>query len=589
MCGITGIFGISDKKLVRRMAASITHRGPDSEGYYVDDTVSLGMRRLSIIDLETGDQPVYDEKKNLMIFFNGEIYNYRELREGLVRKGHKFHTESDTEAILHAYMEYGVAGIAMLNGMFGFAIYDRSKKKLLLARDRAGIKPLYYCIVGSSGSGGKPDDSAKLVFGSEIKAMLEYGGIERKLDKNALSSYLTYGTVLGDGTLFEGIKKLKPGHVLEFDGKELKENKIDAGWKMDSNLNSASVLLPLLEKTVESQMVSDVPLGAFLSGGIDSSTIVGLMSRINTKAGGTPVETFTVGFGEQSDELKYAKAVSEHFSTSHHEIIVSPEDVPKTVEKLVWHFDDLNWDSAALPVYIVSTLARKHVKVVLTGEGSDELFSGYERYKPFSPAIPLVPNSVRWGVYERFITMFDAGTRGRISGMGGSYAEKLLAGYKRARGPALKNVMDFEFNELLPCQLLNKADKAIMAASVEGRVPYLDNNMIAFADSVPLSQKLHGLEGKYILRRAVRDLLPPVTAKRMKKGFGAKPIFWFRDRAFRDFARGHLDEAHIKQEGLDYSCYMEMLANIEKPKKAYQLWAMLLLEIWYRKFFEGGK
>ncbi|MFA6531036.1 MAG: asparagine synthetase B, partial [Candidatus Micrarchaeia archaeon] len=203
MCGITGIFGISDKKLVKRMAASITHRGPDSEGYYVDENVSLGMRRLSIIDLKTGDQPVYDEKKNLIIFFNGEIYNYRELRAELKKKGHKFYTEGDTEAILHAYMEYGVEGIGKLNGMFAFAIYDQSKKKLILARDRAGIKPLYYCVVGDSGNGGKPNDGAKLVFGSEIKAILEYDGIERKLDKEALSSYLTYGTVLGDKTLFE--------------------------------------------------------------------------------------------------------------------------------------------------------------------------------------------------------------------------------------------------------------------------------------------------------------------------------------------------------------------------------------------------
>jgi len=572
MCGITGIFGLSDRKLLKRMTDAISHRGPDSEGSYVDDTISLGMRRLSIIDLSTGDQPVYDEGRDALIVFNGEIYNYMELRGELAKKGHRFQTKSDTEAILHVWKEWGLAGISRLNGMFAFAIYERKKRRLVLARDRAGIKPLYYAFAGKD-----------LVFGSEIKCLLEHGEVKREMDKEALSSYLTYGTVLGDRTLFAGIRKLLPGNTLAYDGKGTRFERIPAEWPSPAPDNSPASLHKSLEGAVKSQMVSDVPLGAFLSGGIDSSTIVGLMS----KAGGKPVETFTVGFGERSDEVAYARAVSEHFGTNHHELIVSPEEVPGIVRKLVWHYDDLTWDSASLPVYMVSELARKYVKVVLTGEGSDELFAGYERYKPFSPSVPLVPSSVRWGIYKRFVTMFDEGTRRKIGGFGSSYAEGILAGYEKRPGSPLQNVMDFEFNEFLPNQLLNKADKATMAASIEGRVPYLDNNILAFAKTVPLGMKLHGLEGKHILRKAVAGLLPGITRRRMKKGFGAKPIFWFRDKSFREFAIPYLDDAHVKAAGLDYSVCKDMLADIGKPKVAYRLWALLLLELWYRRFMEG--
>ena len=574
MCGIAGIFGLSDRNLIGRMAEKIAHRGPDSVGFFIDKEISLGMRRLSIIDLRTGDQPVYDDEKGLVIVFNGEIYNYQELREDLKKKGHKFHTSGDTEVILHAYKEYGAAGLGKLNGMFAVAIYDIKKNELILARDRAGIKPLYYAFAGG-----------KLIFGSEIKCILEYKEFKPQVDNDALSSYLTYGTVFGGFTLFKGVNKLLPGKILSFNGKEAKLSDFEKKWDSGTGSHSPDALLTLMEKVVKSQMVSDVPLGAFLSGGIDSSTIVGIMSNAVER----PVETFTVGFGEKSDEVAYARAVSEHFGTNHHELIVFPEEVPQIVNKLVWHYDDLTWDSASLPVYMVSELARKHVKVVLTGEGSDELFAGYERYKPFSPAIPFVPASMRWSAYRRFITMFDSGTRRKLASISSSYAEKVLDGYEKRRGSPLQNVLDFEFNEFLPHQLLNKADKATMAASLEGRVPYLDNDMIAFAAKVPLEMKLHGLEGKHILRKSVAGLLPDITRKRMKKGFGAKPIFWFRDKGMMDFTRNMLDDARMKAIGIDCSYCDEIIRNLEKPKKAYQLWALLLLELWYRKFIEAEK
>ncbi len=568
MCGITGIFGMGDKKLIKKMTSVIAHRGPDSDGHYVDENISLGMRRLSIIDLSTGDQPIFNEKEDKLIIFNGEVYNYRELRTELKKQGCGFRTNSDTEVVLQAYEKWGNEGISRLNGMFAFAIYDKKKKELVLARDRVGIKPLYYTLADE-----------KLIFGSEIKCILEYNGIKRKVDREALSSYLTYGTVLGDKTLFAGIKKLLPGNILIYNGTTRKTERIDQPWQIETNDYSPDFLLKILQSTVKNQMISDVPLGAFLSGGIDSSTIVGLMSKVSDK----PIETFTVGFGQESDELKYAKTVSEHFGTNHHEITVSPEDIPKTIDKLVWHYDDLNWDSASLPVYMVSTLARKYVKVVLTGEGSDELFAGYERYKPFSPAFPI-PNSIRWNIYEKFVTMFDDTTRKKISGFNSSYANEVLNGYRNASGASLNNVIDFEFNELLPNQLLNKADKATMAASIEGRVPFLDNDILAFAKKVPLTMKLNWLEGKYILRQSVKDLLPRITKKRMKKGFGAKPVFWLRNKNFRDIAAQYLEESLLKKDGIDYSMCKDMLENFEKPKRAYQLWALILLEMWYEKF-----
>ena len=574
MCGITGIYGVEDKTLLKKMTDSITYRGPDDCGTYLDKTVSLGMRRLAIIDLKTGNQPIWDAKGEKLIFYNGEIYNYEELKKDLLKKGHKFYTETDTEVILHMYEQYGIQGLSQLDGMFAFALYDIKAKELVLARDRAGIKPLYYTFLGK-----------KLIFGSEIKCILQDEDFPRELDKEALTSYLTYGTVMGDKTLFEGVKKLLPGQILKYDGENTNFKKLDIAWKAPVEDYSAKSLEKLFDTVVKDQMISHVPLGAFLSGGLDSSSIVGMMAKHSDDE----LDTFTVGFGQDSDEIYYAKVVAEHFGTKHHELIVSPDEVPKTIQKLVWHFDDLTWDSAAIPVYLVSKLARKYVTVALSGEGADELFGGYERFKPFSSAIPLVPKTVRWDIYRKFITMFDPATRKRICGSDGTYAEKILEKYEKAPGNSLENVMQFEYNEFLPNQLLNKADKAPMAASIEARVPYLDNNIIEFAKHVPLQEKVHGLEGKYILRKAVSNLVPKITKKRMKKGFGAKPIFWFRNKEMKEFTGNMLDKPHIEKSGLNYSGWKEIMANIERPKKAYQLWAMLLLEIWYRQFIEGEK
>ncbi|MEK6982283.1 MAG: asparagine synthase (glutamine-hydrolyzing) [Candidatus Micrarchaeota archaeon] len=574
MCGITGIYGLADKSLIRKMTDKISYRGPDSDGYLVDDKISIGFRRLSIIDLSTGDQPIWNEDKNIAITFNGEIYNYLSLKEELIKKGHKFSTSSDTETILHAYEDCGMTAFTKLNGMFAISIYDTQKKKLVLARDSIGIKPIYYAFV-----------NGKLIYGSEIKCILESGEIMAEVDREALSSYLTFGTVLGDKTLFKGIKKLLPSHTLTFDGKRLEITKFTPEKvKLPQNANLYSVL----KDSVRAQLMSDVPLGAFLSGGIDSSTIVGLMAEINKETKNEkPIETFTVGFGQESDELKYAKIVSDYFETNHHEIMIVPEDIPKQIDELVHHYDDLTWDSACLPVYLVSSLARKHVKVVLSGEGSDELFAGYERYRPFSNSLPI-PKFARFLLYEQFIRMFPNSLRTRIGGFNSSYADQVLDGYKKVQGNALENVMNFEFNEFLPHQLLNKADKATLGASVEGRVPFLDNSVIQFAKTIPLDQKLNGFTGKYVLRQAVKYLVPKITKTRAKKGFGASPIFWFKNKDILNYAMNYLEKPMLKEVGLDLSICKELaeFKGFRPSKKAYQLWSLFLLEKWYREFIK---
>ncbi|MEM2960501.1 MAG: asparagine synthase (glutamine-hydrolyzing), partial [Candidatus Bathyarchaeia archaeon] len=458
-----------------------------------------------------------------------------------------------------------------------FALYESKKKKLLLARDRIGIKPLYYTIVGGL-----------LIFGSEIKSILQYDGINREIDKEGLSSYLTFGSVLGDKTLFKGIKKLEPGYILTYDGNRILTKKYYIMREEILYHNediAAKRLRQLLEESVNSQLMSDVPLGAFLSGGIDSSTVVGLMSRIVSR----PVKTFTVGFGRSDDELKYAKIASEHFSTDHREIMVCPKDVPPIISKLVWHYDDLIWDAASVPTYFVSEFARKYVKVVLTGEGGDELFAGYNRYKPFSPYMALIPIPLKKYMFDKFVRLFDADDRERIYKFGKSYSENIENNYFKMK-PILKGVLMFGRNETLPNQLLTKVDRASMAASLEARVPLLDNRMIDFSDSIPLSMKLKGFLGKYIIRKAVKDLVPTEIIKRKKQGFGASALQWFTNPEVMEFAENVLDRPHILLEGLDYSYVNSLmkLKGIRKGRQAYQLWSLLELEIWYRTFIEGN-
>jgi len=577
MCGIAGVYGIGDRRLIARMTNTITHRGPDSAGYYVDDNISLGHRRLSIIDLSTGDQPIYNEDKSIVIVYNGECYNYKRLREICEWAGHKFYTESDTEVLVHLYETLGDTFAKELNGIFAFAIYDSDKKKLLLSRDRMGVKPLFYAQVED-----------KLIFASEVKAILQYPELKREMDHDALSSFLTFGSILGDKTMFKGIKKLLPGHYLTFKSGKITIGKYHFDEQLPLEYNEDKLAVELrakLELSVKSQMMSDVPIGALLSGGIDSSTVVGLMSKETD----LPIQTFTVGFGREDDELKYAKVISEHYNTDHHEITITPKDVPGIAAKLAWHYDDPIWDAASVPTYFVSELAKKHVTVVLTGEGADELFAGYNRYKPFSSVFPLVHQAARVFMYNKFAKLFDASVRKDVMHTNTSYADKMEKDYLIKGRPVLESILRFEQEELLPNQLLNKVDRATMANSLEARVPFLDNTIVDLSRCVPIELKMNGLVGKYILRKAVKDLIPEAIIKRPKQGFGASARQWLGDKEVHDYIDGVLDTAHIMKEGLDYGIIKKLSKDggLRKGRSAYNVWSCFVLELFYRTYFES--
>ncbi len=580
MCGTCGIYGECSKSQIKKMADSLVHRGPDDDGYFFDKNAGLGFRRLAIIDLKTGHQPIFNEYKDVCVIFNGEIYNYRQLRQKLEKAGHRFHTKTDTETIVHAYEQYGEEQFAnQFNGMFAIAIYDSGKKKLVLARDRVGIKPVYYAI----------SDDGKLVFGSEIKAILRSGELEPELDKDAVSSYFLFGTVFGEKTLFKGIKRLLPGHALVAGKNGIRVFRyLDyAGYDYAAKPDAALPITPqylrkVLERSVESQMVADVPVGAYLSGGLDSSTVVALMKKSNEN-----LKTFNIGFGREDDESSYARLVAESIGTDHHEIFIYPDEIPKVLSDFIYHYDDLNWDAAALPVYKLSKYAKKYVTVVLTGEGGDELFGGYNRYKFFSDYFWFVPAQLKRMFYNRFLKFADESTLRNIVKEPAGYGQKIYDSYFDGHGkPVFQGVLDFELNETLPNQLLTKADRATMAGSIEGRVPLLDNEMLEFSSQTPLSMKLKGFNGKFILKAAVGGLLPKITIKRAKRGFGASPYNWFREREVMDFATGVLDQSQVREEYVNMQAFKKLLGHngISKGRKANTLWMLLCFELWYRKF-----
>jgi len=371
MCGICGIYGFTDRTLIKQMTTSLVHRGPDASGVFVDNSICLGHRRLSIIDLSMrGKQPMFNEDESVAIVFNGEIYNYKELREQLIACGHKFKSETDTEVIIHGYEEYGLEIASKLNGDFAFAIWDSNIKQLYIARDYAGIKPLYYYI-----------DGKNVLFASEIKSILCYKKVKREVDREALNSFLTFRYVPGEKTLFKGIQKLIPGHYLVVSKEGVKIQKY---WDLDlsrtlkkSTVCWAQEIQTSLRDAVDRRLMSDVPLGAFLSGGLDSSFVVGLMKQIGVK----DVKTFSVGFeNKKFDETKYARLAAENLGTEHHELYIDSSAV-KNLPNVIWHLDEPIADAAAVPTYMLSQFARKKVTVALTGEGADELFAGYSKYK----------------------------------------------------------------------------------------------------------------------------------------------------------------------------------------------------------------
>ncbi|HEV7645646.1 MAG TPA: asparagine synthase (glutamine-hydrolyzing) [Pyrinomonadaceae bacterium] len=625
MCGIAGFINTKIKPSAERealldaMCRIITHRGPDEQGMMVDDHAALGMRRLSIIDLKTGQQPIYDESGDLVIVFNGEIYNFRELKTELEKRGHRFKTNSDTETIVHAYEEFGAGCLQHLRGMFAFAIWNKARKELFIARDRVGKKPLYYSVL----------DDGELVFGSELKVLLTHGGIKREIDLGALDAYLSFGYIPDPMCIFKNVRKLEAGHYLIW-----RDGKVETHgyWDFEYKENAASKkeedyieeLRELIKDAVNVRLISEVPLGAFLSGGVDSSAIVGNMARLSDQ----PVKTFSIGFNEDSfNELKYARVTAEHFGTEHHEFIVTP-DLCDIVDELVWHFDEPFADSSALPTYMVSKMAREYVTVVLSGDGGDELFGGYTRYVTDKKRAGLahLPRSIRAGLLQpvsrmlphnapgknylynvsldpvdRYIdnishfsarhkkALYSAGLKQNMNGTANA-GEELFRRFASGveTGNSTDKLLYLDSKTYLPGDILTKVDRMSMAASLEARVPLLDHKLIEFVTRIPAELKLNGLETKYIFKRAMQGLVPDSILHRPKQGFGV-PINEWINLQLRDRIREDLLEKRTLDRGYFEPGYIKLLLDEHERGRrdhSHSLWILWMLELWHRRYVD---
>jgi len=584
MCGITGFAGFEDKALLKKMTDVIRHRGPDDDGYYTDRHVSLGNRRLSIIDISGSKQPVFNQNRDMVIVYNGEVYNFRQLRQELQQSGHKFYTEGDAEVVLHLYEEHGEQCVTMLNGMFAFAIWDARNKKLFLARDRAGIKPLYYTQLGS-----------RFLFGSEIKSILQCEDVKREADMEAIDSYLTFRYVPGPKTLFKDIFKLMPGHTLtlhqgRFDIKKYWSLEFRPGNESEDYY--AKKLRQLMEDSVRKRLISDVPLGAYLSGGLDSSFVVGLMSKLMDR----PVNTFTVTFDDiEFNEAPFARKTAESFGTNHRTLKVREKSID-ILPSVIWHMDEPVSDPAAMPTYMISELTKRHVTVVLTGEGSDELFGGYPQYRAamldrkIGPLRKFVPALSKNDIMKRFrqdyvnwISVFTESEKRQL------LLEQPAEADKEIKRPyMLDNILAFDIKQWLPDDLLIKVDKNTMAHSVEARVPFLDHRMIEFAATIPSKYKAGILSEKKVLRKAMQGLVPKDILNRKKQGFHVPVENWIGGE-LRDIIHNMLSEPMIERRGYFNSAYVKkLLVNYNMSKKYYsrQLWNLFVLELWHRIFVD---
>ncbi|MBU0951929.1 MAG: asparagine synthase (glutamine-hydrolyzing) [Elusimicrobia bacterium] len=632
MCGICGIFNFGGNKPVtepeiRLMCDLIRHRGPDDEGIYTTGNAGLGIRRLSIIDLQTGHQPIHNEDSSIWTVLNGEIYNFQEVRQALIQKGHKFYTKTDTEVIVHSYEEYGENCVDQLRGMFAFAVWDNRKKQIFIARDRIGKKPLFYTVAGNS-----------LVFASEMKSILAHLKSTPEIDLSAIHLFLTYQYIPGPGTIFKTIKRLQPASTLlcKLDG----QIKIEQYWNIDFrkktqlSFNDAKTrLVELLTESTKLRMISDVPLGAFLSGGLDSSIITGLMSKLSSK----PVKTFSIGFEEETfSELGYAKIVANHFKTDHHEFIVKPHFID-ILPKLLWHYDQPFADTSALPSYYVAKETRSHVTVALNGDGGDENFAGYLRHKAMKGAIyfswpfrllgskltnklaSLIPHTESSNARSRFRYMhrlfsalaqppqtrnviwhayFDNETKNKIystnmkehfSGNDAySYLENTFLNAPAPSGDTIDRTLYTDLMTYLPECLLVKMDIASMANSLETRSPLLDHKLIEFTSSLPSNWKLHNLTSKYIFKEAFKDILPEQILKRGKQGFGIPVGKWFKNE-LRDYSHNVLLDSKSLNRGYFDKTEMRNLLDEHvtgKNDHGYRIWALLVLELWHRIYID---
>jgi asparagine synthase (glutamine-hydrolysing) len=570
VCGICGFAGFEDAALLARMTASLAHRGPDSDGFFRSREASLGFRRLSIIDLSTGEQPLANEDGSLHVILNGEIYNYRELREGLERRGHRFCSRSDVEVVVHLYEEDGPALVHHLEGMFAFALWDDRKKRLLVARDRLGIKPLYFAQRGG-----------RLLFASEAKALLQDPTLPRRLDAVAVERLLRYLYLPGPQALLAGVERLPPGSWLTWQNGGVE---IGRYWEphlaTTRRLGEADAVAEFrarFEEAVRSHLVSDVSLGALLSGGLDSAGVVAQMARLD----GRPFKTFTIGFAGADDERPLARRLAERFGTDHREFELSPERFVDDLPRLVWHLEEPT-PISFLPLFYLAEFARREVKVVLIGEGADELFAGYKRLLPYAPALRFLPSGLQRRLYE-FGVHSLAPSDGRDS-----FAPPPATGARSKLGA----ILEFEQRHELPDYQLHRVDRMTMAWGLEARVPYLDHRLVEFANSLPDSLKLRGFERKYILRRALADLLPAEVLEGSKRGLGKPFRSWFGG-GFREAARRYLNEESLAARNYFGSERVRALVREERSavaqldaRRGSQLFLLLSLELYCRLFLD---
>jgi asparagine synthase (glutamine-hydrolysing) len=628
MCGIAGMLDLMgravEKPVLKRLCDTLAHRGPDEEGYFLRNGTGLGQRRLSIIDLSTGRQPLGNEDGTVWVTFNGEIYNFQELRQRLEKAGHRFATHSDTEVIVHAYEQYGVECVRQFRGMFAFALWDERQRTLFLARDRVGKKPLFHTHAGG-----------QFLFASELQALVQHPAVSRETDLTSIDDYLTYGYIPAPRTIYRGVFKLPPAHWLLLNA-DSGDTRMERYWrleyapKLDLHPNEAAEgLLEVLTEAVRLRLIADVPVGALLSGGVDSSLVVALMSRLSSQ----PVRTFSIGFEEQEfNELPFARLVAQRYATDHHEFVVRPNAL-EVLPKLIRHYGEPYADSSAIPSYYVAQLTRQHVKVALNGDGGDESFGGYERYlgSALADRYQRIPRLVRRALIEPVVALIPdrLGRRNRLrqakrflQQAGHPTAERYLRWISTFRPAEKEALYSAEFRDLtreyhgeawlldlfesidrtgltgidalmavdvqsyLPYDLLVKMDIATMANSLEARSPFLDHQVMEFAARLPVSLKVRGMTLKYLLKKVGRQLLPPQNLARRKMGFGVPVGHWMRHelRPILEevlFSPGALQRGYFREDALR----LLVRAHLEGSQDySFHLWALVCLELWHREF-----
>lgn len=617
MCGIAGILakeGSADPELVRRMTNSMFHRGPIEDGYLSAGPVGLGMRRLSIIDVKGGHQPVFNEDRSIAAVFNGEIYNYRELTDELEAKGHQFTTRSDSEVVVHMYEEMGVECVTRFNGMFALALWDSARQRLFVVRDRLGVKPLYYY-----------DGSGHFAFASELKALLQCSFVEREIDPHAVADYLSLMYVRAPRTPLKHVHKLLPGHFLVV---EKAQTSMRRYWDLRDHAREvtdatlprvAEEVLELLRDSVRLRLRSDVPVGAFLSGGIDSSAIVALAGQQLEQ----PLNTYSVGFGEGSfNELGYARSVAQRYGTNHHETIVSVEDAINHLPKLVWHLDEPNADSAMIPTYLLSQFAATNLRVILTGLGGDELFGGYHRYFD-GPRVEHAFRRLPFALRKTIARTASAFGENQLTELLRRNSDSVAARYmsrisvfpqpdlRRLLGPAITDgvhhlTREFDaypgtdpVNQLmfvdaltyLPDDILHITDRMSMAVSLEARTPFLDYRLVQYSFSLPGSLKVDQLSRtwKVVLKEAVSGLLPEQILQRPKWGFGGPVNHWMRN-GLHEHVRAMFRDSHAVRLGLLDPAVVKQHIDLGETSNgdAQRLWTLLILELWSRIFAGSG-